>query len=276
VNYRHAFHAGNHADVLKHVALLACLSRLAQKPTPFGVLDAFAGPGLYDLTGDEAARSPEWRDGIGRIWDWQRAPMALKPYRAMLLAVNEGGPLRTYLGSPKLIRAGFRDGDQLVACELHPDEAQALKRNFRGDPQTQIHVRNGFEAVPALVPLAQKRGLILIDPPYEKDDELERSAAALREGVRKFSTGVFVWWRPVKADNVAERHDAELSQVLRRPLLRAMLAVAEPQRGGKLVASSVAIVNPPYGVEEALRAALPALAERLAIGEGGGWRLEST
>lgn len=273
MNYRHAFHAGNHADVLKHVALLACLMRLAQKPAPFAVLDAFAGPGLYDLTGNEAARSPEWQSGVAKIWDWQRAPLALQPYRALLRAANPDGRLRFYPGSPKLIRAGFRDDDRLIACELHPDDAQALKRNFRGDAQTQIHARDGFEAVPALTPLAQRRGLVLIDPPYEQDDELSRAADALKEGVRRFSTGVFMWWRPEKPGGTAERHDAELAQLLRRPMLRATLSVATPAREGKLTASSVAIINPPYGMEEALRAALPALTERLATGEGAAWKL---
>jgi 23S rRNA (adenine2030-N6)-methyltransferase len=275
MNYRHAFHAGNHADVLKHVVLLACLTRLAQKPTPFAVLDAFAGPGLYDLTGDEATRSPEWQNGVARIWDWPRAPQALQPYRAMLRAQNPDGRLRFYPGSPKLIRAGFRAEDTLIACELHPDDAQTLKRNFRGDAQTQIHARDGFEAIPALTPLAQRRGLVLIDPAYEQDDELSRAAAALREGVRKFSAGVFAWWRPEKPGGASERHDADLSQLLRRPLLRATLAVATPEREGRLTASSVAIVNPPYGVKETLRAALPALAERLATGEGAAWKLDA-
>jgi 23S rRNA (adenine2030-N6)-methyltransferase len=273
LNYRHAFHAGNHADVLKHVALLACLMRLAQKPAPFAVLDAFAGPGLYDLTGDEATRSPEWQSGVAKLWDWQRAPLALQPYRAALKALNPDGRLRHYPGSPKLIRQGFREEDNLIACELHRDDAQTLKRNFRGDAQTQIHVRDGFEATPALLPFTQRRGLVLIDPPYEQDGELARAAEALREGVRKFSTGVFVWWRPEKPGGAAERHDADLSQLLRRPMLRATLAVAAPEREGKLNASSVAIINPPYGVQESLRAALPALTERLAIGEGAAWKL---
>jgi 23S rRNA (adenine2030-N6)-methyltransferase len=273
MNYRHAFHAGNHADVLKHVALLACLAHLAKKPAPFAALDAFAGPGLYDLERDEATRSPEWRGGAGLIWTWERPPAALLAYRNALRAANPESPLRFYPGSPKLIRAALRGGDRLIGCELHPEDAALLKSNFHGDAQTQIHARDGYEALPALMPFAERRGLALIDPPYEQEGETQKAAASLRDAARKFSTGVFMWWRPLKAPGLIERLDADLAQGLRRPMLRADLWVSAPSPGGRLTASSVAIVNAPFGVEAILRAALPALAQRLAAGEGAGWKL---
>jgi 23S rRNA (adenine2030-N6)-methyltransferase len=273
VNYRHAFHAGNHADVLKHVALLACLAHLGKKPAPFAALDAFAGPGLYDLEGDAATRSPEFRGGVGQIWNWERPPPALAQYRNALRAVNADGRLRFYPGSPKLIRSALREDDRMVACELHPEDAASLKANFRGDAQTQIHARDGYEALPALMPPAERRGLALIDPPYEKEGETQQAAASLRDAARKFSTGVFLWWRPLKVPALIERLDADLAQGLRRPLLRADLWISAPSPEGRLTASSIAIINPPFGVESILRAALPALAQRLAAGDGAGWRL---
>jgi 23S rRNA (adenine2030-N6)-methyltransferase len=273
MNYRHAFHAGNHADVFKHVVLLACLGHLAKKPAPFAALDAFAGPGLYDLTGEAATRSPEWRGGAELIWTWERPPAALAGYRNALRAANPDGRLRFYPGSPQLIRAMLRPCDRLIACELHDEDAATLKRNFRGDPQAQIHLRDGYEATPALLPFAERRGLILLDPPYEQEDELDRAFTTLRAAARKFPTGVFLWWRPMKQSARVERLDAELNQGLRRPLLRADLAVGAPSPEERLTASSLAIVNAPHGAQDLLRAGLPALAARLAASEGGGWRL---
>lgn len=269
MNYRHAFHAGNHADVLKHVVLLYCLAHLRRKEAPFAVLDTHAGVGLYDLTGAEAARSPEWRDGIGKIWDWADAPAPIAALREAVAAFNADGVLRTYPGSPALIARALRAQDRLSACELHPEDAATLKRRVGAGANVQIHQRDGWEAMSALLPFAERRGLILIDPAYEADDEAERSVAALKSALRRFGHGVYVWWRPLKQAPALERAEAELGV----PALRADLWIDDPKQSAKLVGSSLYVINPPFGLEDALRAALPALAERLSRGASG-WALK--
>lgn len=261
MNYRHVFHAGNHADVLKHVVLLACLERLKRKPAPFAVLDTHAGAGLYDLTSEAARRSPEWESGVARVWTWDAPPAPIASYVEALRHANPDGSLRFYPGSPALIRGALRPQDRLIACDTHPDEAAALRLRFRGDAQVQIHLRDGWEALGALLPLKERRGLVLIDPPYEEPGELTRAMESLAAGLNRFPAGIFLWWRPLKEPRAVERLDAELGQRTSGPLL--CIALSAPAPAGKLAASSVLIANPPFGLEEALAAALPALAARL-------------
>jgi len=268
MNYRHGFHAGNHADVLKHLALVFCLAHLNKKPAPFAVLDTHAGRGLYDLTSAEAQRSPEWRDGIGKLADAQDAPSSV---RAFLDAVAPFQP--AYPGSPALIAASLRAQDRYAACELHPEEHAALKRALRGiahEGQAQVHERDGWGALAALLPLPERRGLVLIDPPYEAPDELETGARAIQAALARFGHGVFVWWRPLKQASLLDRVDAELGT----SALRADLWIDAPQIAGKLVGSSLFVINPPYGLGGALAEALPYLAAKLALSPGAGWRLD--
>lgn len=272
MNYRHAFHAGNHADVLKHAVLLYCLDALKRKETPFAVLDTHAGRGLYDLGGPEAARSPEWRDGIARLWNWPEPPPLIARYLEAVRAFNADGSLRNYPGSPALVTTNLRDQDVLMACELHPEDAGALRRALPRKANMQVHERDGWEALSALLPPAQKRGLVLIDPPYEATDELQISVEALRTTLRRFAHGVYLWWRPLKSSAELNAADAEVQSFADRNTLRADLWVATPQREGKLVGSSVFLINPPFGLSNALKEALPFLADALTKGQSG-WRL---
>ncbi|MDX2275248.1 MAG: 23S rRNA (adenine(2030)-N(6))-methyltransferase RlmJ [Hyphomonadaceae bacterium] len=268
MNYRHAFHAGNHADVLKHVVLIYCLAHLRRKETPFAVLDTHAGVGLYDLAGEEAARSPEWRDGIEKLWGWNEAPAPVAAYLEAVAAFNADGALRTYPGSPALIARALRPQDRLAACELHPEDAAALKRRVGAAGHVQIHQRDGWAAMGALLPFPERRGLVLIDPAYEAGDEMERSVAALKTGLKRFAHGTFLWWRPLKDGRALDRADAELAA----PGLRADFWIDDPMRNTKLVGSSMYVINPPFGLEDALREALPALSARLTLGASG-WAL---
>ena len=272
MNYRHAFHAANHADVLKHAVLLYCLDSLKRKDTPFAVLDTHAGRGLYDFAGSEAERSPEWRDGIARLWDWPAPPPLIARYLAAVRGFNADGALRMYPGSPALVTTSIREQDVLMACELHPEDAGALRRALPRAPNVHVHERNGWEALGALLPPAQRRGLVLIDPPYEAPDELETSAAAIRAAMKRFSHGMYLWWRPLKSSAALDAADDEVRTFSDRETLRADLWVATPQREGKLVGSSVFLVNPPYGLKDALGEALPFLADALTKGQSG-WRL---
>lgn len=272
MNYRHAFHAGNHADVLKHAVLLFCLGALKRKLAPFAALDTHAGRGRYDLANEEAERSPEWRHGIGRLWDWVDPPPLIGAYLDAMRGFNPGGELRTYPGSPALIAASLRAGDALMACELHPEEVAALRRNLQRAANVQVHARDGWEALGALLPPPQRRGLVLIDPPYEETDELAHGVRALAAALKRFGHGVYLWWRPLKDESALAASDGDLGAQTARPLLRVDSWIDAPRRSGKLVGSSLLLVNPPFGLEDALRAALPALADRLAQGAGG-WRI---
>jgi 23S rRNA (adenine2030-N6)-methyltransferase len=274
VNYRHAFHAGNHADVLKHVALLFCLDSLQRKPAPFAVLDTHAGRGLYDLESEEARRSPEWRDGVGRLWSLAPTPPPVTRYLQAVRSFNADGGLRTYPGSPALITIALRDNDVLSACELHPDESAALRRALPRRPNVQVHARDGWEALGALLPPVQRRGLVLVDPPYEEPDELPRAAREIASALKRFAHGVYLWWRPLKSQSALDSADAEVRSYGARAALRADLWVAPPAPDGRLSGSSVYVVNPPFGLDAAMREALPFLADALAQGESG-WRLTS-
>lgn len=270
MNYRHAFHAGNHADVLKHLALVLIVQRLAQKPAPFAVVDTHAGAGAYDLTGEEARRSPEWQTGIGKLLDWADPPAPIAAYRAAITAHNNGDALTSYPGSPLFAAHFMRPQDRLVLCELHPEEAQKLRREMRAlrdGPIVQIHERDGFEAVSALTPPPERRGLVLIDPPYEATDELAASVRAIKAAHARFANGVYLWWRPLKDASMLDAADAELLG----PKLRADLWTHPPKLTGPLTGSSLLVLNPPYGLAEALSETLPALAKRL--NESGGARV---
>jgi 23S rRNA (adenine2030-N6)-methyltransferase len=234
VNYRHAFHAGNHADVLKHAVLLYCLDVLKRKPAPFAVIDTHAGAGLYDLAGDAAQRSPEWRDGVGRIWDWANAPPMIQRYLGSVRSFNQDGALRAYPGSPALAAVNLRPDDVLTACELHPEDCAALRRALPRVGNVQVHQRDGWEALGALLPPPQRRGLVLIDPPYEAPDELARAARALGGALRRFGHGTYLWWRPLKGGGALNAADAEARAQGARATLRADLWIDTPQQDDRL------------------------------------------
>ncbi len=272
MNYRHAFHAGNHGDVLKHLALALILDALKRKPAPFGVLDTHAGRGLYDLTSNEAERSPEWTGGIGRLWGQAGLPAPLARLLVVVARFNPDGALRYYPGSPALVAEALREGDELAACELHPEEHSALKAALRSRQGVRIHARDGWEGLGALLPPQQKRGLVLIDPPYEAPGELELAGKALAAALRRFRHGLYLWWRPLKSESALEAVDAEIANLGAGEMLRADLWVDTPRLEGKLVGSSLLIVNPPFGLAEALSQCLPTLADLLAAGQSG-WRV---
>jgi 23S rRNA (adenine2030-N6)-methyltransferase len=195
MNYRHAFHAGNHLDVFKHAALVFVLEWLLQKPQGFAVLDTHAGIGTYDLTCDEAQRTREYEDGAAKVVG---PGLASAPaYGALLRAMNPNG-LVSYPGSPEIVRRLLRAQDRLIACELHPEDAATLKARYRGDPRIAVHHRDGYEAIGAFTPPKERRGLVLIDPPYEERDEGARLADALAAGLKKWPNGTFMAWYPIK------------------------------------------------------------------------------
>lgn len=258
MNYRHAFHAGNHTEIFKHAALCLVLAELRRKPKPFTVLDTHAGAGLYDLRSDEASRTGEAEEGIARVFGHD-IPAAL-PYLDIVRATNPDG-LTTYPGSPALTRALLRDDDRLIACELRPDDSALLKACFRDDRRIAVHQRDGYEAIGAFVPPATRRGLVFIDPPFERRDEFERLARALAAGLKKWPTGMFMAWYPVKdragPDLLRSRLGAAPAPTLCCEFFR-----ARPD-GETLTGSGLVVCNPPWRLDEALKALCAALKPKL-------------
>lgn len=266
MNYRHAFHAGNFADCMKHALLVWLLRALARKPAPFHVLDTHAGIGRYSLDSEEAQRTGEWRAGIGRLMDITEGPLA--DYVALVRA--EGG----YPGSPALAAALLRAQDRLSLVELHEDDHATLRATFRRDPRVATHRRDAWEAVRALTPFAQKRGLVLMDPPFEQPGEYERLTAAITEVNRRARGLVQAAWYPVKGRAPVRAFHAALAETGVRDMLAAELHLREPTDAARLNGCGLIVVNPPFGFEDAARDILAALHARLATGEaGGGWAL---
>jgi len=273
MNYRHGYHAGNFADVLKHVALVELLRLLTAKDKKLFVLDSHAGAGGYDLAGDEARRTGEAEAGVVRLAKADRAgvPAAVGRYLAAVSAYDQKfgqkfgpsrGSLRHYPGSPRLVRAGLRAGDRFIACELHPTAALALKREFAGDRAIEVRQADGYQALKALLPPHERRGLVLIDPPFEAANEFERLARVVQQALKRFATGCYAIWYPIK-DAAA---DEFISTLAPTKLLTLELRLAEPAEPGKLAACGLVVINPPWTFEETMREALPWIAQRLGRG----------
>ena len=272
MNYRHGFHAGNFADVVKHATLARIVSYLREKPAPFRVIDTHAGAGLYDLSGAEAARTGEWREGIGRLLKATFAPEVqslLSPYLDVVAALNPGGGIAAYPGSPLLVRAWLRPGDRLIACELEPHAAASLSKNLATSTRAKVLAIDGWTALSAYLPPKERRGLVLIDPPYEAPDEFTRLAEAFKEAQRKWAGGIYLLWYPIK-DRAGPDALAKQMKALRiGKVLRAEMTVARVPAADRLIGSGLIIVNPPWTLEKELAVLLPALAECLAPNQGG-------
>jgi 23S rRNA (adenine2030-N6)-methyltransferase len=273
MNYRHAFHAGNHADVFKHATLLRLAALLARKETPFAYLDSHSGVGRYDLAGDQASRTDEWREGIGRLWTLESAPAAFVGYREAVAALNPAGALRYYPGSPELMRQALRPQDRLLLNELHPEDGRLLKENMARDRRVAVHQKDGWLLPRALLPVPERRALLLIDPPFEKADELERCVKAVAEAIGRMRQTVIMLWYPIKDRRQLRRFHAGLQASGAPKLLNVELLIRAADDATRLNGSGLAIVNPPWGLEEELRDLLPWLADHLAQGEGS-WRLD--
>ena len=253
LSYQHGYHAGNFADVHKHVALCLLLDHLNAKPAPYCVIDTHAGRGVYDLAGEQAAKTGEWRQGVGRVMTAGTASDGLALYRAAVAAANGGGALSRYPGSPAIAWGAARPGDRAVLLELHPAELAALKTAARGRPGIQVHRRDAFEGLPALLPPAERRGLVLVDPSYEMKAEYETVPALLARARARWPTGIFAIWYPL----LAEARHAALRAALRQAAAGAVLIseLAGRPAGRGMHGSGLAVVNPPWRFAERLAAA---------------------
>jgi 23S rRNA (adenine2030-N6)-methyltransferase len=277
VNYRHAFHAGNFADVMKHALLVRILVHLRRKETPFRVIDTHAGIGFYDLEADEAARTGEWQGGVARIEE----PLApdvedlLQPYRAVLADVRARRGASVYPGSPAIIREMLRREDRAIFLEMHPEDGELLSARFNEVQNTKVMRLDGWVGLYGLIPPKERRGLVLIDPPYEEPDELTRAVPRLARAVEKWPTGIFAFWYPIKDRRETDGFAAALRKSVDREALRLELLVDDPANRTRLNGSGLLVVNPPWTLAADAEAMLPAMAERLARGGYGAYLCES-
>jgi 23S rRNA (adenine2030-N6)-methyltransferase len=271
MNYRHAFHAGNFADVVKHALLARVIVHLRQKEAAFRVIDTHAGAGRTELQGEEAQRGGEWPGGIGRIFDHPfeaRVATLLEPYRAAIASCNPNGRLAVYPGSPLLIQQWLRPQDRLIACELESEAARALTRNLRGDKRVKAMVIDGWTALNAFIPPKEKRGLVLIDPPYEREDEFAHAAEALGSAHRKWATGTMLLWYPIKDPRAVSRFIAAIATGRGANSLRIELSRAgQAEEKEKLRGSGLIAINPPWTLAAEAQILLPALARAFWPGE---------
>jgi len=276
MNYRHAFHAGNFADVMKHALLARLIVYLARKDAPFRIVDTHAGIGLYDLAASEAERTLEWRSGVARLDEplAAAAEAVLAPYRQALASVRARHGETVYPGSPAIARELMRRGDQAVLVELHPEDHATLAERFRSVTNVKVLRLDGWTALHALIPPKERRGLVLIDPPFEATGELERMADEVLKAARKWPTGIFAAWYPIKDMREVDRALRPFAAALPRPALRLELLVDRPDDPARLNGSGLLVVNPPWTLADEANALLPALAERLSRGGYGAFRCE--
>ncbi len=271
MNYRHAFHAGNHGDVLKHIVMTRIIEHLKRKDKPFRVFDAHAGVGVYALDGVEAGKTREWEGGVAKM-PAAFAPdveALLTPYRRVIARLNPDGGLTRCPGSPEVIAQLLRPQDRFTLNELHPDDYATMKERYYNDLRASITGIDATVLMKANLPPPERRGLILIDPSYEVKNEKELVLEALRFGHRRFASGIFLIWYPVKGADYAEKI-CEACQALEIPAtMKVELRVRESFDGGGLAGSGLIVVNPPFGLEDELKILAPALAERLGIGTWG-------
>ena len=280
MNYRHAFHAGNFADVVKHAALTLVLERMRAKPAPFVYVDTHAGAARYDLESDPAQRTGEARDGILRLIEDRQAPAVLRPYFDLVRSLNApGAPILRYPGSPWIARKLLRRQDRLLLCETHPEIVYELRRANAGDKRITIRSSDGWAVLKSDLPPPERRGVVLIDPPFEAKDEFERLARGLRHAYRRFATGILMAWYPIKTRRPVDALHATIAAAgLRRVTIAELLIRAEAQESDespRLAGCGLMIVNPPWMLVETLAELLPWLAGILAQGPGAAARLET-
>jgi 23S rRNA (adenine2030-N6)-methyltransferase len=291
LSYRHAFHAGNHADVLKHLVTIQLLQYLAQKDAPYMYIDTHAGAGVYALDGAYAAKNAEFETGISRLWDRKDMPAPLADYVQLVKAMNPSGKLRYYPGSPYCAEKTMRDQDRLRLFELHPSDCKILEENFRkleahAAAQGQrssvrgkrviVERGNGFLGLKALLPPPSRRGLILIDPPYEDKSDYRSVKALLEDALKRFATGTYAVWYPVLQRMESRQLPDKLKRLSANGWLNVTLSISTPSPDGfGLHSSGMFVLNPPWTLEPMLREVMPYLAQALGRDAGAGFTLES-
>ncbi len=272
LSYRHSFHAGNHADVLKHTVLSLILAAMKEKDKPFLYLDTHAGAGRYLLNSDRAERTGEYHDGIARIWQREDCPALLEPYLTVISHYNRSGTLRYYPGSPLIARQLLREHDRLHLTELHSGDYPLLRSEFQKDPRAEVLRADGYQQLKSQLPPPSRRGVILIDPPYEMKTDYQDVVAGIQEGYKRFATGVYALWYPVVLRQQVKRILAGLEKTGIRRILQIELAMRPDSDQRGMTASGMIVINPPWMLEQQMNELLPWLHQAL-VPEGIGHTL---
>lgn len=274
MNYRHIYHAGNFADAIKHIIQIQLIAAMQQKEKPFCYIDTHAGKGYYDLFSDQAARTKEYENGIERIIQHPHPPAIVKRYLHFVHETNNEllkakfASLRYYPGSPMIARKMLRPHDRMIACELQPEEHQELRNLFVGDKQVAIHHTDGYLGLKAFLPPEEHRGLILIDPPYESPDEFNHLARTLPTALKRFESGVYAIWYPIKDQAPIKEFYKNLKNHIDRPILAVELTIY-PDLPNHLNGCGMAIINPPWKLDEQIGHFLPWLWSALSPDKHG-------
>lgn len=276
LSYRHGYHAGNHADVLKHLVLVQTLQYLCQKDAPFWYADTHAGGGLYDLGSDQATKLGEFHEGIERLWNHTDLPPAVAEYVDLVRALNKNGKLQRYPGSPWLADQLLREQDKLRLFELHSTESRVLRNLFKdAGRRTQVTPGDGFAGLKALLPPPPRRALVLVDPSYETKSDYNDVVAAMKDALKRFPIGTYAVWYPQLARTEARQLPEKLKNIGAKSWLNVALRVTKPAKDGYgMSGSGMFVINPPWTLHETLKTVMPWLAETLSQGEGSGFTLE--
>lgn len=272
MNYRHAFHAGNHGDVLKHVLLTRVLNYMTEKDKPFRLLDAHAGIGRYNLSGPEAFKTGEWREGIGLLWEAQLGAgerALIEPYLSILERMNHGGPFRSYCGSPEIAACLMRPKDKIVLNELHPQDRATLATNYVNDRRVRVTGVDAVQAVKAELPFPERRGVVLLDPAYESPDDMADLVRMIAYIMERMAQTVVIAWYPVKSEEFVANLLDKVKGLNFPRFLHIQLLVKEVNEFGGLAGSGLLVLNPPWLLEEECRTLLPFLARVLGKGKWG-------
>lgn len=275
LSYRHGYHAGNHADVLKHWVQVLCLEYLKQKEKPFYYVDSHAGGGLYDLKSQFAQKTNEAAEGITCLWQQSDQPDVLADY---IDAVAQFNPhkLKNYPGSPAIAANLLRESDRLRLVELHSAEISALQKQFAKDRRVKVIDGDGFQELKALLPPPTRRGLVLMDPPYEMKADYQRVIGAMKENLKRFANGIYLIWYPLINSVAAQRYSEQLRKLPCDKWLDVQLSVARPPQGHGMYGSGIFVVNPPWVLEEQLHSGLDYLVKKLAQDEAAESRILSS
>lgn len=269
LSYRHSFHAGNHADVLKHTVQSLIIEALKEKEKPFLYLDTHAGAGRYLLSGEHAEKTGEYLEGIARLWQQDDLPTELEPYMTAVRHFNRSGQLRYYPGSPLIARQLLREQDRLHLSELHPSDFPLLRAEFQKDERARVVRENGYQQLKSQLPPASRRGLILIDPPYELKSDYQDVVKGIQEGYKRFATGTYALWYPVVLRQNIKRLVHALEESGIRRILQIELAVRPDSDQRGMTASGMIVINPPWKLEGQMRSVLPWL-HQVLVPEGTG------
>ncbi len=271
LSYRHSFHAGNYADVLKHIVQLLILEALQQKEKGFLYLDTHAGAGLYSLQSFEAEKTAEFTEGIGYLWERDDLPEIVRYYLQQVKQINPKDKLNFYPGSPLLAANLLRPQDRAILTELHPSDYPLLRKNMQKFSNIQVKRENGFQQLKSALPPKERRGFVLIDPPYELKEDYQLVVEAIVEGYKRFATGTYAIWYPVVLRQQIKKmiHSFEATQI--RKILQIELGIRPDSTQRGMTASGMIVINPPWKLESQMREILPYLSEVLAPAGTGHW-----